>query len=105
MARVRLNGKDLGVIWCAPWRLDITKALKSKGNKLEVEVANLWTNRLIGDENEPDDGVIDGKWPEWLLNGTRRPTKRYTFTTYHYYKKDDPLMESGLMGPVTIQSR
>ena len=105
MARVRLNGKDLGVVWCAPWQVDITQAVKSRGNKLEIEVANLWTNRLIGDENEPDDGVIDGKWPEWLLNGTQRPTKRYTFTTYHFYKKGDPLMESGLMGPVTIQFR
>ncbi|MFH0761364.1 MAG: glycosyl hydrolase [Bacteroidota bacterium] len=104
MARVRLNGKDLGVIWCAPWQVEITQAVKARGNKLEIEVANLWTNRLIGDENEPDDGVIDGKWPEWLLNGTRRPIKRYTFTTYHYYKKGDPLIESGLMGPVTIRN-
>lgn len=102
MARVRLNGKDLGVIWTAPWQADITKVVKTAGNKLEIEVANLWPNRLIGDEMEPDDGVINDKWPDWLLNGTPRPTKRYTFTTYHYYKKDDPLMESGLLGPVSV---
>ena len=104
MARVKLNGKDLGVFWCAPWQVEITKAVRSKKNRLEIEVANLWPNRLIGDENEPDDGVVNEKWPEWLLNGTPRPTKRYTFTTYHPYKKGDPLLESGLLGPVTIST-
>ena len=102
MARVKLNGQDMGVVWTSPWQVEITKVLKTKGNKLEIEVVNLWPNRLIGDELEPDDGVKDGKWPDWLLNGTQRPTKRYTFTTYRYYKKNDPLMESGLMGPVRI---
>ena len=65
-------------------------------------MANLWINRLIGDEKFPDDGIKNGKWPEWLLNGSSRPTGRYTFTTHHYYKKDDPLMPSGLLGPVEI---
>jgi hypothetical protein len=102
MARVRLNGKDLGVVWCAPWRVEITKTVKARGNKLEIEIANLWPNRMIGDENEPFDGVVDNKWPDWLLKGTQRPTKRYTFTTYRFYKKDDPLLPSGLLGPVCI---
>jgi len=105
MARVRLNGKDLGVVWCAPWEVEITKALKAKGNRLEIEIANLWPNRMIGDENEPYDGVVDNRWPDWLLNGTQRPTKRFTFTTYRYYKKGDPLFPSGLLGPVSISSR
>jgi hypothetical protein len=104
MARVQLNGEDLGVVWCAPWQVDITKAVRSKNNRLRIEVANLWPNRLIGDENEPDDGVVNEQWPEWLLNGTPRPTKRYTFTTYHPYKKGDPLLESGLLGPVTVNT-
>jgi hypothetical protein len=102
LGRVKLNGKDLGVVWTSPWQVEITKALKPKGNTLEIEVANLWINRLIGDENEPWDGVKDGKWPEWLLNGTKRESKRYTFTTHHYYKKNDALQESGLIGPVKI---
>jgi len=50
----------------------------------------------------PDDGVKDGKWPDWVLNGTARPSKRFTFTTHHFYKKDDALFESGLLGPVTV---
>jgi hypothetical protein len=103
LGRIKMNGKDLGVVWTAPWQVDITDVLKSKGNHLEVEVANLWINRLIGDEAQPWDGVKDGKWPEWLLNGTQRESKRFTFTTHHFYKKDDPLAESGLIGPVSIK--
>ena len=63
MARIRLNGRDLGVVWTAPGQVDITTSVKAKRNRLEIEVANLWPNRLIGDEMEPDDGVKDGKWP------------------------------------------
>ncbi len=55
IARVRLNGRDLGVVWCDPWRVDITADIKSGGNALEIQVANLWPNRLIGDEQEPPD--------------------------------------------------
>jgi len=104
MARVRLNGNDLGVIWTYPWRVKITDIVKSKGNNLEIEVANLWGNRLIGDENFPYDGVKERKWPEWLLEGRQRTSGRYTFTTNRYYKKDMPLQPSGLLGPVTLYS-
>ena len=103
LGRVKLNGKDLGIIWTAPWQVDITDVLKKNGNHLEIEVANLWINRLIGDEAQPWDGINEGKWPEWLLKGTPRESKRYTFTTHHFYKKDDPLAESGLIGPVSIK--
>jgi len=102
LARVKLNGKDLGVVWTAPWEVNITDAVKKKNNRLEIEVANLWINRLIGDESMPWDGIEKDKWPEWLLNSTTRPTKRYTFTTHRYYKANDPLVESGLIGPVTL---
>jgi len=102
MARIRLNGQDLGVIWTAPWKVDITAAVKDKNNQLEIEVVNLWPNRLIGDEQLPDDGIKNGKWPDWLLKGEKRTSGRYTFTTYHPYKKGDRLLKSGLMGPVTI---
>jgi hypothetical protein len=105
MARVKLNGIDFGVVWTTPLQVNITSALKKKGNLLEIEVANLWMNRLIGDEALPDDGIKDHKWPEWLLNGTPRTSGRYTFTTHRYYKKGDPLVESGLMGPVTILAK
>jgi len=105
IARVRLNNRDAGTVWTSPWQVEITGLLKNKNNLLEIEVANLWINRLIGDEFEPWDGVTGGKWPDWLLNGTKRPTNRYTFTTHRYYKKGDSLSESGLMGPVTIEGK
>ena len=103
LAKIRLNGKDLGIIWTSPWRVKITDVVKAKGNQLEIEVVNLWANRLIGDENMPDDGIKDYKWPEWLLEGKPRTSGRYTFTTHRYYKKDMHLQVSGLLGPVLIQ--
>ena len=102
MARVRLNGRDLGVLWTAPWTVDISDAVKSKDNLLEIEVVNLWANRLIGDEQLPDDGIRGGQWPDCLKNGTPRTSGRYTFTTFRHFTKDSPLLESGLLGPVSI---
>ncbi|MEP7143456.1 MAG: glycosylhydrolase-like jelly roll fold domain-containing protein, partial [Ferruginibacter sp.] len=103
IARVILNGKDLGVVWTAPWKVDITAALKQKGNRLEIAVANLWPNRLIGDEQLPDDGIKNDLWPDWLLNNRPRTSGRFTFTTFRHYQKDAPLFKSGLIGPVTIR--
>jgi hypothetical protein len=85
MARVRLNGKDLGTAWCAPWALGIDGAAQEKGNELEIDVANLWPNRLIGDQALP-------------------PEKRVTWTTWNPYKRGSPLLPSGLLGPVTVQA-
>jgi hypothetical protein len=82
MARVRLNGTDCGVVWTAPWRVDIRRALKSSANVLEIEVANLWPNRMIGDAGSPD--------------------RKFTQTTYRPYKAADPLLPSGLLGPVRL---
>jgi hypothetical protein len=50
IARVRLNGSDLGIVWTSPWQVKLDDILKRKGNILEIEVANTWVNRLIGDE-------------------------------------------------------
>lgn len=106
IARITLNGNYLGIAWTAPWRVNISKYAKEKDNELKVEVVNLWANRLIGDEQFPDDGLenITNKheWPEWFLNKSNRASKRYTFTTFKHYNKDSPLSESGLLGPVTI---
>jgi len=103
MARVILNGVDLGIVWTTPWQVDISEAVKEKDNRLEIEVVNLWPNRLIGDEAYADDGIADGKWPDWLLNQEARPSQRYTFSSWKHYTKDSPLLSSGLLGPVTIQ--
>jgi hypothetical protein len=102
LARIKLNGKELGVLWTAPWRIDITKSVVQKNNKLEMEVANLWPNRLIGDERLPDDGIKDGQWPDWLLNHRPRTSGRHSFATNKFYNKDSPLLRSGLIGPVVI---
>lgn len=106
MARITLNGHDLGVVWTFPWQVDIAKYIKKGKNELKIEVANLWVNRLIGDEFLSDDSydaIHQAKWPEWLEKGESRPSKRYTFSSYRFFTKDSPLMESGLIGPVTIR--
>jgi hypothetical protein len=102
IARVWVNGKDMGVVWTAPFRIKITDAIVSGENKIDIEVANLWPNRLIGDEKKPDDGIKDNQWPDWLLNGKPRTSGRYTFTTWKHYSKDSKLLKSGLIGPVRV---
>ena len=108
MAEVRLNGKDLGIAWKTPYRVDATEALKPGENILEMKVVNLWINRQIGDEQLPEDcdrnanGTLK-RWPTWLQEGKPSPTGRYTFSSWKLWKKGDPLQESGLLGPVTLQ--
>ncbi|MDO9152703.1 MAG: glycosyl hydrolase [Paludibacter sp.] len=102
LARVRVNGKDMGVVWAAPFRLKISDAVVVGENNIDIEVVNLWPNRLIGDEQKPDDGIVNGQWPEWLQKGTARTSGRFTFTTFKHYNKDSKLLKSGLMGPVKI---
>jgi hypothetical protein len=117
LARVKINNVDLGVVWTAPWRLAIPAGLlKTNGNDLVIEVANVWANRLIGDEQEPDDcqwtpgprgnGRFLKEFPDWLVKKQPRPSKgRYTFTTWNYFNKDSQLVSSGLLGPVTLLKR
>ena len=86
MASVTLNGKALGTVWCAPWRVRIPEGvLRERDNTLEVTVANLWINRLIGDSGLPQE-------------------KRLTVTTRNPDTPNAPLQPSGLLGPVTILS-
>jgi len=72
-----------------------------------VKVVNLWPNRMIGDEHLPPDsdrrpnGTLE-EWPQWLIEGKPSPTGRYTFATWRHWTKDDPLIPSGLLGPVTL---
>jgi hypothetical protein len=107
-AEVSLNGHDLGVLWKPPFRVNITAAAKPGSNQLVVKVTNLWPNRLIGDEQLPADREWNGKelkeWPQWVLDGKPSPTGRFTFTTWHHWTKDAPLLESGLIGPVLLRT-
>ncbi|MHC4202461.1 MAG: glycosyl hydrolase, partial [Planctomycetota bacterium] len=59
MAEVKLNGRGLGVLWKAPYRVDVTDAVEAGENVLEVRVVSLWINRMIGDELLPDDSERD----------------------------------------------
>jgi hypothetical protein len=102
LARVTLNGEKLGVAWTFPYRVEVTGKLKPTGNVLEVEVANTWVNRLIGDQQSGDKGARQLKWENGLLEGKTYPAGRYTFTTANDYKETSPLQESGLLGPVEI---
>jgi hypothetical protein len=109
MARVRVNGKDCGIAWKPPYRVDITAAVREGANELEIDVVNLWINRMIGDEQLPLDGNWKDfetllEWPEWFLKGTPRPSGRFTFTSCRHYTKDTPLVPSGLLGPVILEA-
>lgn len=84
MARVKLNGRDLGLVWKAPFRFNATDALVEGENRLEISVTNTWMNRLIGDEQP---GV----------------EHRITWTAMQFYTAEDKTMPSGLLGPVNIE--
>jgi hypothetical protein len=81
IARVRVNGKDAGGAWCFPFRVEIGSLVRPGANDLEIEVANLWSNRLTGD--------------------ARSRGKRFTNTNLPW-KADTPLLASGLLGPVFL---
>ncbi len=97
IARVRLNGKDMGVVWTAPWTVDLSQAAKAGENLVEIDVANTWNNRLIGDAGLPEHqrrtrtNVV-------LEEGKR--TRRYRCSSINSI---DPLTPSGLIGPVRLQ--
>jgi hypothetical protein len=83
---VKLNGRSCGVVWCPPFRVEITGQLKTAGNRLEVAVVNFWPNRIIGDANLP-------------------VALRFTRTNIRALTASTPLTESGLLGPVRILAR
>jgi len=109
-AKVILNGEDLGVTWVAPYEVDITKATKVGDNELIIELTNLWTNRLLGDNALPDNSGYDTKskrMPEWYINNQPAPkSQRHTFTVTNFYRRKSTqfLISSGLLGPVKIKS-
>ncbi len=117
-AEVAINGKSVGLLWKSPYVFDISNFVQVGNNSVEVKVTNLLANRMIGDEQEPEDmtwsepsfsgdKLYKGrkllKYPDWFINGQPRPSVgRYTFSTWNYYRKDDPLLPSGLLGPVKV---
>lgn len=107
IALVKMNGKELGQLWKAPFRIEITHSVKVGLNRVEIEVTTLWPNRLIGDEYLPveneysEHGFIE-KFPDWYVNNQPKPGKRKTFAVWKNFNHTDPLLESGLMGPVRL---
>ena len=89
VAEVRLNGKKLGTLWTAPWRVEITAAVRPSGNDLEIDVVNLWVNRVVGDLNLPKE---------------KRFTETHDVFRFGMVRPTTPLLDSGLFGPVTLQA-
>lgn len=85
LAVVRLNGKDLGTVWTAPWQVDITSTAQVGNNTLEIDITNPWNNRLVGDSKLP-------------------VGNRITSISLETVKAATPLLPAGLLGPVSIQT-
>jgi len=83
LAEVKVNGKSCGIVWCPPWRVDVSDAVKPGENKLQIEVVNFWPNRIIGDAALPID-------------------QHFTRTNIRKLTAGTPLIESGLFGPVRL---
>jgi hypothetical protein len=85
VAEITVNGRNLGIAWKQPYRIDITTAVRPGTNQLEIAVTNLWNNRIVGDLKRPDQAPIA------RTNLTRK------------FKPNSPLLPSGLLGPVTLR--
>jgi len=82
LAEVSVKGKSLGLVWHAPYRVDVTKVLKPGANQVTIKVVNTWVNRLIGDQ-QPG-------------------ATKYTFADITPYTAQSPLQPAGLLGPVVV---
>ncbi len=86
IAEVSVNDKALGILWKAPYQLNVTDVLKPGENQLEIKVTNEWTNRLTGDRTVPPDKKVLSDSGS-MMGG---------------FGGNPPLVESGLIGPVTV---
>jgi alpha-L-rhamnosidase len=105
LAQVRLNGEDLGIVWTAPWRVNISKALRAKGNRLEIDVVNLWPNRLIGDARLPKKGRLTRTNVRTYERNLPAGFQCWWDLDCEERKKtgaQPPLLSSGLLGPVRL---
>ena len=113
LATVTVNGQPQGTWWHPPFARDVTSAIRSGENTLEIMVANTWHNRLVGDEQEPVDfewgadrggnGRMMKGYPEWFLRNQPRPSSgRKGFVVWYHHRPDSPLEPAGLVGPVRL---
>ena len=131
VAEVFLDGERIGALWHAPYRIEPPRSVKPGRHALKVRVTNAWTNRLIGDEKEPDDCVLSKKMlgfgvqlvqsegktrdiplgraviaiPEEIRANKPRKVARYTFSSWHYILSDKDLRPAGLLGQVKLITR
>ncbi|MDR1496967.1 MAG: family 16 glycosylhydrolase [Puniceicoccales bacterium] len=104
VARVIVNGIDLGVVWKAPFKIDISKAVIGGENTLEIHVANLWNNRFIGDSKIPLlDSHTGNKWASWVVENWQRPLVSRVTLTSNNSRGGRSLQTSGLIGPVVLR--
>lgn len=85
MAKIKINGKYVGGVWTAPYRIEVSDVIRDGINELEVEVVNTWMNRLIGDLRLPE-------------------AERPTWAHHNSWNVHSPLQTSGLLGPVNLLS-
>jgi len=128
VAEVFLDGERVGALWHAPYRIELPRKLKPGRHALKVRVTNAWTNRLIGDEKEPDDCILSKKMlgfgvrmvqsegvkrdiphgraviaiPEEIRTNKPRKVARYAFCSWRYILSDKDLRPAGLLGPVKL---
>lgn len=95
MATVRLNGETLGLDWMPPYELPVGDALRAGENRLEIEVTNLWANRLIGDAARPVGETVSRSVFRPFTPGT-------LYSNITGLTTDHPLLPSGLEGPVVL---
>ena len=131
VAEVFLDGERIGALWHAPYRIELPRSVKPGRHALKVRVTNAWTNRLIGDEKEPDDCVLSKKMlgfgvqmvqsegvkrdiptgraviaiPEEIRANKPRKVARYAFSSWRYILSDKDLRPAGLIGPVKLVAR
>lgn len=122
LAVVRVNGVVCDTLWKQPFVTDITRQLRAGRNTISIRVTNLWINRLVGDEHEPDDvewgdklyyDYVPGRpyigrymkaIPDWLNSPSKRPSKdRRTLVNFNFFTSGTPILPSGLLGPVEIR--
>ncbi len=111
-ATVRVNGKEIAASWMPPHRIDIASALEAGENSIEIDVATLWSNRLIADAALPDvSGFVladrsnkpTTPMVQWYMDNVPPPTgPRKTFATQNFFKPTDPRVSAGLIGPIKI---
>ena len=106
VAHVYVNGIDCGVVWCAPWEVDVSAALRKGENEIEIRYTNNWYNRLVGDcFLEPENRVTRSTLRYW--KASRKDAKdndiSHRCTRYSGPSADDPLQPSGIIGPVVIK--